>query len=273
MKLLGILNKDDHREYGICYVNMRADGSSSINGNISDILITKPGLLPEIQGAAFVLRASLDQDLEVGNILAFSESDVILRVDAEEAPSLWKLSVQQGGFISVSSDIQMWKPLHVGILTVSDKASQGLREDTAGPALAKAVSRIGGIVEKQYILPDEQSEIEKLLCKWVDEADLHVILVTGGTGLSSRDVTPEALESIADKIIPGIGEFMRSRTVYYTPRSILSRGLAVTRKKSLIIAVPGSQTGAEECFEAVAPVIRHGVEILRDWEKECGHKK
>ncbi|MDD2378837.1 MULTISPECIES: MogA/MoaB family molybdenum cofactor biosynthesis protein [Aminobacterium] len=271
MKLLGILSNEDRREYGICYVNKRGDGQSSVNGNLATLFIVKPGDMPAYEGAACILRVSLLKDLEIGNLLAFAESDVLLRIERQHAPSQWELSVQQSGFISVSSEIETWRSLRVGVLTVSDKASQGLRDDTAGPALSRAVILIGGIVEEQSIVPDEKETIEKKLRHWVDQKDLHLILVTGGTGLSERDVTPEALEAVAHRKIPGIGEFMRSRTVYYTPRSILSRGLAVTRGKSLIIAVPGSQKGALECFEAVVPVLRHGVEILRDWEKECGH--
>lgn len=272
MRLIGIYNTEDSREYAICYISIRADGASSVNGSESDLFLAEPGIA--VQGVterAFVLRATGFQELSSGVLLAFSESEILLRVEDMYSEGIWQLSVQRGGFVSVSQSMETWNPIRVGVLTVSDKASSGLREDMTGPALAESVKSIGAIVEEKVILPDDREKIEQQLLDWVDIKDIHLILVTGGTGISERDVTPEALMGIAHKMVPGIGEFMRSRTVYYTQRSTLSRGLAVTRSRSLIIAVPGSPRGAEQCLEAVAAVLRHGVEILRGWEKECGH--
>jgi molybdenum cofactor synthesis domain-containing protein len=166
--------------------------------------------------------------------------------------------------------MEVIRPIRVGVLTVSDKGSRGEREDTAGPALADLVSAVGGVTEKRHVVPDEREMISAKLREWTDNDRLHLIITTGGTGISPRDVTPEALMDIADRTVFGFGEIMRARAVRYTSRGFLSRGLAVTRGKTLIMAFPGSERGARQCFEAVSPALRHGVEILNGWDSECG---
>ncbi len=162
------------------------------------------------------------------------------------------------------------RPLRAGVLTVSDKGSRGEREDTSGPALAERLRGIGCDTAETAVVPDENEAIAAILKNWTDLKDLHLILCTGGTGFSPRDITPEVLESIAGRKVPGIGEAMRQASLRITPKAMLSRSNAVIRGETLIISLPGSAKGATECFDAIAGPLRHGIEILRGWDGECG---
>jgi molybdenum cofactor synthesis domain-containing protein len=162
------------------------------------------------------------------------------------------------------------KAIHSGVLTISDKGYAGDRIDTSGEKLAELLISFGALVKQRAIVPDEKDQIAAKLIEWADKENLELILTTGGTGLSPRDVTPEALLLVGDRIVPGIGECMRMKSLSQTPNGILSRGIAVTRGNSLIIALPGSERGSSSCFEAVEPALRHAIEILNNWKGECG---
>jgi molybdenum cofactor synthesis domain-containing protein len=176
------------------------------------------------------------------------------------------------GFVCVSDSIEFRRPIRAGVLTVSDKGARGEREDSSGPALADLTRAIGSEIVCSAIVPDDREIIASLLREWADERSLDLILTTGGTGLSRRDVTPEALMDVSDRVVPGFGEIMRARAMLYTERGYLSRSLAVTRGGALIVAFPGSERAVRQCFEAVAPALRHGVETLCGWDSECGHR-
>lgn len=162
------------------------------------------------------------------------------------------------------------KIIRAGVLTVSDKGSMGERIDTAGPGLVKMLKKFTS-VEKTQIVPDEKEKIAQILTNWADNEKLELILTTGGTGLSPRDVTPEALLAVGDRLVPGFGEHMRAKSALQTPNGILSRGIAVTRGATLIISLPGSERGSRQCFEAIEPAICHAIEILNKWKAECGN--
>jgi len=162
------------------------------------------------------------------------------------------------------------KVISSGVLTVSDKGFIGERTDTSGEKLTELLTGFGAHVKRRAIVPDEKDKIAAQLIEWADNDNLELIITTGGTGLSPRDVTPEALLLAGDRIVPGIGECMRIKSLSQTPNGILSRGIAVTRGKSLIIALPGSERGSRSCFEAIEPALRHAIEILNDWKGECG---
>ena len=151
----------------------------------------------------------------------------------------------------------------LGILTISDKASTGQRHDESGQVIRDHLSLSGGHVVKYEVIPDEVDVIASKLMEWADEGSMDVILTTGGTGLSQRDVTPEATLSIVDKVVPGFAEAMRAKTFDKTPMSILSRAVAGVREKSLIINLPGSPKAVRECLEIILPAIPHAVEIIK----------
>jgi len=160
------------------------------------------------------------------------------------------------------------------ILTVSDRSSRGLREDLSGPVLQGAATDYGWEVTQTDIVPDEISAIEERLCHWSDSEKINVILTTGGTGFTPRDVTPEATQAVLDRNAPGLAEAMRAGSLTITPHAMLSRAVAGIRKKTLIINLPGSPKGALENFRIIAPVLPHAVQLLEnDSEAEENHQR
>ena len=154
--------------------------------------------------------------------------------------------------------------IRFGILTLSDRSAGGERADTSGLALARLVQAEGWSVTKQAILPDDESAIRATLIKWVDSSEIDVILTTGGTGFSPRDVTPEATRAIIDREAPGLAEAMRAASLKITPHAMLSRVVTGIRKKTLIVNLPGSPKGAVENLQVVLPVLEHAVQLLQD---------
>ena len=149
--------------------------------------------------------------------------------------------------------------IKVAIVTISDSAVAGTREDLSGPALEQRVAELGWMVAKRALVPDERTLIAKAI---VNLCDLDVVLTTGGTGLAPRDVTPEAVKLTADREIPGFGELMRSEGLKSTRFAPLSRGGAVTRGSALIVMLPGSPRGAVDSLNAVCGLIPHVVDLL-----------
>ena len=152
---------------------------------------------------------------------------------------------------------------NAGILTISDKGAQGQRYDKSGEVIRDSLSSLNSHVVKYEIIPDEVAVIASRLTEWADEGNVDVILTTGGTGLSDRDVTPEATLSIVDKLVPGFAEAMRAKTFEITPMAMLSRATAGVKGKCLIINLPGSPKAARECLEVILPAIPHAIEIIK----------
>jgi molybdenum cofactor synthesis domain-containing protein len=162
----------------------------------------------------------------------------------------------------------------VGVITVSDRSAQGERPDLSGPALVEAVQTEGWEVVRQDVLPDDLESISVKLAAWADSGELDVLLTTGGTGFSRRDVTPEATEAVVDRVAPGLAEAMRAASLKATPHAMLSRATAGIRGRTLIINLPGSPKGALENLQVVIPVLTHAVELLsEDPSAEAGHTK
>lgn len=160
--------------------------------------------------------------------------------------------------------------LRVGIVTVSDRSSRGLREDTAGPALAHLLTSTAGMdVRWQAIVPDEVSEIKAVLISWADEEGADLIVTTGGTGLSPRDVTPEATSAVIQRAVPGMAEAMRAESLLKTPHAMISRAVVGVRGKTLIVNLPGSPKGAVENLKVVLPALRHAIEKIQGDPSEC----
>lgn len=162
--------------------------------------------------------------------------------------------------------------IRFGILTLSDRSSRGERPDSSGPALAALIEAEGWSVARQSLLPDEEAAIRETLVEWSDSGQVDVILTTGGTGFSPRDVTPEATRAIIEREAPGLAEAMRAASLRITPHAMLSRIVTGIRKRTLIVNLPGSPKGAAENLQVILPVIPHAVQLLRDDPKsESSH--
>ena len=152
---------------------------------------------------------------------------------------------------------------NLGILTISDLGSQGKREDTSGQAIREVMTTSDYTVVRYEVIPDEGSVIQERLREWADGGEVDLVVTTGGTGLGSRDVTPEATVAVLERQVPGLAEAMRLETMKHTPLAILSRGVAGTRGRCLILNLPGSPRAVRECLEVVLPALTHGVEMLQ----------
>lgn len=155
------------------------------------------------------------------------------------------------------------------VVTVSDRSFRGERPDGAGPAAAEMLKDAGYQVTETVIVPDEQEEIQAALVRLADEKDVALIVTSGGTGFSPRDVTPEATLAVCQRLTPGIPEAMRSASMAVTPRAMLSRAAAGIRGRSLIVNLPGSPKAVRENLAAVLPALEHGLEMLRGGQANC----
>ena len=162
--------------------------------------------------------------------------------------------------------------IRFGILTVSDRSSRGERDDASGPVLVEIVQEKGWDVAETLIVPDDLEVLRDTLIMWADSGDMDIVLTTGGTGFSPRDITPEATRSMVDKLAPGLSEAMRAASLQVTPHAMLSRAIAGIRGRVLIINLPGSPKAARENLQVVLPVLGHAVQLLKEDSKaEAGH--
>lgn len=157
----------------------------------------------------------------------------------------------------------------VGIITVSDRSSKGVREDLSGPAIRHWALEKGYIVRKETIVPDEFDDIKNALLDFSDSG-IDLILTTGGTGFATRDVTPEATEAVIEKHAPGFAEAMRMKSHQITPHAMLSRAVSGIRKQSLIINMPGSPKAVRENLGFIEAAIPHAIELLQSKVSDCG---
>ncbi|MGA2866821.1 MAG: MogA/MoaB family molybdenum cofactor biosynthesis protein [Verrucomicrobiota bacterium] len=151
--------------------------------------------------------------------------------------------------------------IHTGIITISDRAARGVYPDLGGPAVKQAAEGYGWKVTAETLVPDERLEIQRAIGQQV-AGGCQLILTTGGTGVSPRDLTPEAVREMADRELPGFGEVMRAESLKTTRHAILSRSLAAVVGGALVICLPGKPSGAVECLGFVAAAIPHCLELL-----------
>jgi molybdopterin adenylyltransferase len=156
-----------------------------------------------------------------------------------------------------------------GVLTVSDSAARGNRRDESGPVIRHMLQQHGYNVLLHKTVPDEVQDVRDILIKWIDNNSLDVIITTGGTGLSPRDITPEATKSIIERDVPGIAEAVRIRGLDSTPRAMLSRGVAGVQGKALIINLPGSPSAVVQAMEVILPVLKHALDKIKGDPTPC----
>lgn len=164
------------------------------------------------------------------------------------------------------------KLFRVGIITSSDKGYEGTRGDKSGELIKEIVELKGNIVERKTIVPDEEDKIIEEIKHMVDVLEVDLILTTGGTGFSPRDVTPEATMKVCDRMANGISEAIRAYSLSITPRAMLSRAVSGIRKETLIINLPGSPKAVEESLDYIMDSVTHGLEILTGKAHDCARK-
>ena len=163
-------------------------------------------------------------------------------------------------------------PLRAAVITLSDKGARGERVDESGPLAAKMLREAGYCVEETLLLPDDEAALKAQLIRLADGRQLNLILTSGGTGFSPRDITPEATYAVATRNAPGIAEAMRYHSLSITPRGMLSRGASVLRGKTLIVNLPGSPKAVRENLEYILPTLEHGVRIAAGLDGECARR-
>ena len=161
---------------------------------------------------------------------------------------------------------KMWK---AGIITASDKGYAGEREDQSGHVIKDTLINMGYDIVKYTVLPDNEKELKKEMIYMADTLNLHLIITTGGTGFSPRDVTPEATEAVIERATPGIAEAIRYNSLRITPKAMLSRGVSGIRGRTLIVNLPGSPKAVRESLDYILEPIEHGLEIMLGKTTEC----
>jgi molybdopterin adenylyltransferase len=158
------------------------------------------------------------------------------------------------------------------VITVSDKGYAGEREDVSGPVLAEALEAMGAEVAHQLIVPDESERISQALCRLADVCGVDLIITTGGTGATPRDLTPEATLAVIERQMPGLAELLRFEGYKKTPLAVLSRGVAGLRGKCLIVNLPGSPRAVREGMEVLAPILPHAIQMAQGQDTEHRHQ-
>lgn len=182
--------------------------------------------------------------------------------------------VLKGGEIKVGDDLEIAsrtekKPFAAAVITLSDKGSKGEREDKSGPLIAERLKDAGFNVIEQLIMPDDKNLLAQDLMRLTDQRQPDLIITTGSTGFAQRDIAPEVTKAVSDKDAPGIAEAIRAYSMKITPRAMLSRGVSVIRKNTLIVNLPGSPKACSEALDCILDTLPHALELLRGEGGEC----
>jgi molybdopterin adenylyltransferase len=159
--------------------------------------------------------------------------------------------------------------IRAGVITVSDKGSQGMREDKSGPEIVKMLEGIGAEVVDGAIVPDEIDQIQESLIDFADRRRMDLVVTTGGTGVSPRDVTPDATMAVINREVPGMAEAMRRESHRITPHALISRAVVGIRGRTLIVNLPGSPKSVRENLSVILPALRHAIEKIKGDDREC----
>lgn len=162
--------------------------------------------------------------------------------------------------------------IRAAIVTLSDKGSRGERMDESGKVIQEMIVSIGAEALSYEILPDDETLIRETLVRLADSGEIDLVLTTGGTGVSPRDVTPEATRAVIDRELPGMAEAMRAESFKKTPHAVISRAVAGIRKKTLIVNLPGSPRAVRENLAVILPALSHAVEKIRGSEADCASR-
>ena len=181
------------------------------------------------------------------------------------------VEVLRGGVIAPGDDIVVWPRFRALVITLSDRCSRGETVDESGPALQAELALLGAEVT-HCLLPDDSNLLADTMMQACDNNDVDLIITTGGTGFSPRDITPETTQRCIEREVPGIAEEMRRVSLMKTPHAMLSRAIAGIRRQTLIVNLPGSRKGATECFAAVASALPHALEVLTGNTLDCGRE-
>ena len=185
--------------------------------------------------------------------------------------------VLEGGIVRAGDSIDVIdaepnRPFTAAWITLSDKGAAGEREDNSGPLIAEMLSEAGYDVVDGILIADDPKRLKAELINFADRRQVNLVLTTGGTGFSPRDMTPEATEAVCDRMTPGIAEAIRAYSMAKTPKAMLSRAAAGMRGKTLIINLPGSPKAVRECLEFLLGPLEHGLEIMLERDAECARQ-
>jgi molybdopterin adenylyltransferase len=162
--------------------------------------------------------------------------------------------------------------IRASIITLSDKGSKGEREDESGKTIREMITGINALVSHYEVLPDEKQRIIEVLSRLSDSGTIDLIITTGGTGVSARDVTPQATLAVIDCELPGMAEAMRAESLKKTPHAMISRAVAGIRKQTLIVNLPGSPRAVRENLAVILPALPHAIEKIKGDPRECGSR-
>lgn len=269
---------DWHRQISLLGIEsiekMRAMGAEVVPGDFAENITTEGIALTTLPigtrlrvGSAVVEVTQIGKECHQGCEIMKQVGQCIMPKEGIFA------KVLADGEVAVGDAVEAWTGFSVGIITASDKGSRGEREDASAAVIREMIASIGGAVFDYRILPDEEALLADSMADMADRIGVTLLLTTGGTGFSPRDVTPEATRRIVEREVPGLPEAMRMETLKKTPRAMLSRSTAGIRKQTLIVNLPGSPRGVEECLAVLLPVLPHALDILTGKANECARQE